>query len=157
MGPEADLVGSRLARGSRAFAAFDGEMLTAYGWLSTGPEWIGEARAEIRPAEAEAYIWNCLTVPEHRLRGLFRLLLVRILEQARAQGLRRLWIASAGGAERAVSDARFVPVLRLTPDGPGRLRAEPAPGAPRDTARAALAAIGARPDGTVAQGSQRKH
>jgi GNAT superfamily N-acetyltransferase len=114
MGEEGDLVPLRLARGCRCFAVRLDDQLAAYGWLSTGPEWIGELGLEIRPAVAEAYIWNCVTLPAHRRRGLFRTLLSALVRQAGGEGLSRLWIGSVDRAgEASVAGAGFSPVLHL--------------------------------------------
>lgn len=121
MGDEGELVGLRLARGCRCFAAVDGSEVTAYGWLSTGTEWIGEIRLEIRPEAGEVYVWNCLTLPAHRRRGMFRAVLVRISSVLKEEGAGRLWIASGGtGAEKALPDAGFQPVLLLGESPLGR-------------------------------------
>jgi len=115
MGPDGDLVASRFARGCRCFAAWINGGLGGYGWLSTGPEWIGELQLEIRPRPGEGYIWNCATVDEHRRKGIFRSLLVGISEIARQEGLHRLWIGSmAIPAEKAVGPSGFQPALRFT-------------------------------------------
>ncbi len=115
MGGEGERVGSRLSRGSRCFAAWAGSDVVGYAWVSTGPEWIGELELEIRPAPGEAYVWNCLVLRPHRRKGIYRSLLQQVVAQAGTEGLRRLWIASIVGhpAEKADSDAGFVPVLRL--------------------------------------------
>jgi hypothetical protein len=154
MGGEGELVGIRRARGCRCFAAYAGEAVAAYGWLSTGAEWIGEIRLEIRPEAGEAYIWNCLTLPPHRLRGMFTALLVRICSNLQREGLDRLWIASGGGAEKAVVATGFRPVLVLgeSPLGLARLRlvrAHAAPGAEPGQVSAArrVLAGGGRPLG----------
>ncbi len=114
MGPEADLVPIRLARGSRCFGAWNGHELVGYGWWSTRSEWIGELALEIAPAPGEAYVWNCVTLAPHRRKGVFRSLINSIVAQARAEGLARLWIASVieiGG--RTVEQAGFVPVVQI--------------------------------------------
>ena len=114
MGNEGDRVLPRLERGSRAFAVLDGGRVVAYGWLATGPEWIGELEVEFTPAAGEAYIWNCLTLPEHRRRGHYRALLEGIVAQARQEGLARTWIGSIEDpAEKADADAGFSPVLHF--------------------------------------------
>ena len=114
MGPEEDLVSVRLARGCRCFAAWSGDELVGYGWLSRGPEWIGEVELEISPGSGEAYIWNCVTLPAHRQRGVFRSLLINISAQARAEGLVRLWVGSVAiPAEKAMGPSGFQPALRL--------------------------------------------
>jgi GNAT superfamily N-acetyltransferase len=122
MGGEGDLVALRLARGCRCFVLrLDGE-ITSYGWLSRGPEWIGELGLEIEPGAGEAYVWNCVTQPARRLRGFFRALLVFVVEQARREGCSGLWIASlADGPASAIGGAGFAPVLTVgVMDQPGR-------------------------------------
>jgi GNAT superfamily N-acetyltransferase len=114
MGEEGDLVSPRLARGCRCFAVRVQDQLAGYGWLSSGPEWIGELGLEIQPAATEAYIWNCVTVPVHRRRGLFRSLLSALISQARREGLSRLWIGTLDSVGvGAVAAAGFRPVLNV--------------------------------------------
>lgn len=114
MGPEEDLVAERLARGCRCFAAWNGDELVGYGWLSRGPEWIGELELQISPGAGEAYIWNCVTLLEHRRKGVFRTLLVGVVAQARREGLSRLWVGSlAIPAEKAMRPSGFQPTLHL--------------------------------------------
>lgn len=113
MGAEADLVAERMARGVRCFGAWIDQKLVGYGWLSVGPEWIGEIQLEISPRPNEGYLWNCVTLPEFRRRGVFRALLLGISEHARRLGLRRLWMGSVAiPAEKAVGPAGFKPALQ---------------------------------------------
>ena len=115
MGPEGDLVAPRFERGCRCFAVVVDGAIAGYGWLSTGPEWIGELQLEIRPRPGEAYLWNCVTLAEHRRKGIFRSLLAGISAHARDSGLRRLWIGSVAiPAEKAVGPSGFEPALRFT-------------------------------------------
>jgi hypothetical protein len=115
MGPDGDLAGPRLDRGCRAFAGWRDGGLVAFGWLSTGPEWIGELGLEIRPATGEGYIWNCVTLAPHRRQGHFQALLRCLAAHAHGEGLSRLWIGSidAVGAG-ALLAAGGTPVLRFT-------------------------------------------
>jgi GNAT superfamily N-acetyltransferase len=114
MGPDGNLVSVRLARGCRCFAAWLGDELVGYGWLSRGPEWIGEVELQISPGTGEAYIWNCVTLPAHRRKGVFRTLLSSISAQARGEGLARLWVGSVAiPAEKAMGPSGFQPALRL--------------------------------------------
>ena len=154
MGPEGDLVALRLRRGCRCFAAWEGDAVAAYGWLSAGPEWIGEIGLEITPGPGEAYIWNCVTLPEHRLRGLFRGLVSVICAEARAEGMHRLWIASLrGSAENALVPLGFEPALRVTRDGDD-LRVEVEDAA---LGRAGLRALGLPGTGHSGAGAPRRH
>lgn len=114
MGADGDLVASRLARDCICFGAFAEGALVGYGWLSRGPEWIGELQLEIRPREREAYIWNCVTMPEHRRRGVFRSLVAGMSASARRLGARRVWIGSVDiPAERALAPLGFRPALHF--------------------------------------------
>jgi GNAT superfamily N-acetyltransferase len=115
MGVEGDLVAARMARGCRSFVAWIEGGIAGYGWLSTHPEWIGELQLEIAPRPGEAYIWNCVTLPEHRRQGIFRSLLIGIQAAMRVEGMRRSWIGSVAiPAENAVGSAGFAPALKFT-------------------------------------------
>jgi GNAT superfamily N-acetyltransferase len=112
MGAEGDLVDLRLSRGCRAFVGYAAGEVVAFGWLSSGAEWIGELGVEIRPPAGEAYVWNCFTLPAHRHRGYFRALLGQMVAITRDEGTSRLWIGAVdGGAESAVTGTGFLPVL----------------------------------------------
>ncbi|HKT83157.1 MAG TPA: GNAT family N-acetyltransferase [Solirubrobacterales bacterium] len=140
------MVSLRLARGCRCFAAFDGERVLGYGWKSTGPEWIGEVGLEISPGAGEAYIWNCVTLPEYRRQGVFRRVLTRICND---DGLARLWIASlAGTAEGALPLLGFEPVLTVQGES-----AEPAGPLAAD----GFAVLGLKPGEPVRPGPPRRH
>jgi GNAT superfamily N-acetyltransferase len=123
MEAEGSRVPARFARGCRCFAVVDGSDVLAYGWVSTGPEWIGELSVEVAPTRGEAYVWNCVTLAPHRRRGMYRALLEGIVSRARAEGIARLWIGSVEDpAEKADADAGFVPVLHFTVTRVGPLR-----------------------------------
>ncbi len=103
--------------------ALESGVVVAYGWLSSGPEWIGELGLELRSGPGEAYVWNCVTLPTHRRKGLFSALLRGMAAQARAEGLVRLWIGSVEiPAEKAVGGAGFLPALRFEVEPEGMLR-----------------------------------
>jgi hypothetical protein len=115
MAREGELVAARFARGCRCFAVLVDGAVGGYGWLSVEPEWIGELQLEINPGNGEGYIWNCVTLIEHRRKGVFRSLLIGISNVARQEGMRRLWIGSiAIPGERAVGSSGFKPGLRFT-------------------------------------------
>jgi GNAT superfamily N-acetyltransferase len=148
MGDEGDRVAKRMRNGSRCFAAWIGAEIVGYGWVSTAAEWIGEPQLEIRPARGEAYIWNCVTLPAHRRKGVFGALLRAIKAQLKSDGLSRAWIGSLDDpAENAIPAAGFVPVVRLdvTPRWGFRwLRVRPAYKADPQLAPAASMALGRR-------------
>lgn len=126
MGREAGRIGPRQARGCRCFAVCGGDEsgeIRAYGWLTQGPEWIGEIGLEIRPGPGDAYIWNCVTLEPHRRTGMFRAIVRHITEVAKSEGKERLWIASvAGTAERAIAELGYIPVVRASVTVVGPLR-----------------------------------
>lgn len=138
----------RFGRGCRAFAVQEQGAIVAYGWLSTGPEWVGEVSAQITPAAGEAYIWNCVTLPEHRRRGHYRALLEGILARARSEGLTRMWIGSVDDpAEKANVDVGFVAVVSMNLRrlaGLRRVIVLPVPGADPDLVTAARRRMGER-------------
>lgn len=114
MGREAELVRLRFARGCRCFAVLLDGGVAGYGWLSTGPEWIGELQVEVRPRKAEAYIWNCVTLPEHRRKGVFRSVVAGIAEAARRTGVTRAWIGSVDiPAAKALEPLGFRPAAHF--------------------------------------------
>ena len=157
MGGDGDRAAARFARGCRCFAIEQpGGQIAAYGWLSTGREWIGELGLEIAPGPGEGYVWNCFTLEDHRRQGHYRRLLEGFVG---LPDLRRLWIGSIDDpAEKADADAGFAPVLHFeVRSGLGMrvLRARPAPGADRDLVSAALDRL--RGYGTLGRMRKRIH
>jgi GNAT superfamily N-acetyltransferase len=161
MEEEGDRVPARFARGCRCFAVTDASDVVAYGWVSTGPEWIGELSLEVTPTRGEAYVWNCVTLAPHRRRGMYRALLEGIVSRARAEGIARIWIGSAEDpAEKADTDAGFAPVLHLTATrlGPLRwLRAVAAPAADAELAEEARQRLGLRSWSALGRARARIH
>ncbi len=161
MGEHGDLARRRLARGCRCFGAWLGGDLAGYGWLSTGPEWIGELELEIKPAPRDGYIWNCATVPAHRRRGVFRGMLAGVTARAREDGLRRLWIGSVAiPAERAVGPSGFKPALVFTSTASAGLRVmriAPAPGADSTLVADALQVLSVQPGVRMRRSRPRRH
>jgi len=154
MGPDGDLVADRFRRGCLCFAVWLEGGIAGYGWLSTGPEWIGEIQLEIKPRQREAYIWNCVTVPEHRRKGVFRSLVTGMSLAARRLGMKRVWIGSVAiPAEKALAPIGFEPALRFDSVAIAGLHVmRVTRGANRSLAADASSAIGVRP-GLVIQGS----
>jgi ribosomal protein S18 acetylase RimI-like enzyme len=86
--------GRRLASGRRCYAAWVGEELAAYGWVSFDEEFVGELNLRLRLLPGEAYIWDCATLPAFRRNGLYSALLDYIAAQLRREGLRHIWIGA---------------------------------------------------------------
>jgi len=159
MGPDGDLVGPRMARGCLCFAVWIDGTIAGFGWLSTGPEWIGELQLEIKPREREGYIWNCVTLPEHRRKGVFRSLVAGISLAARRLGSKRVWIGSVAiPAEKALAPIGFAPALRfdsLTVAGLHLMRVSP--GADRALANDASSITGVHPGLVIRADRPRRH
>ncbi|MFL5732833.1 MAG: GNAT family N-acetyltransferase [Chloroflexia bacterium] len=107
----------RLASGRRCFVAYVQSSLAAYGWVSYGQERVGELERRFHMLEGEAYIWECVTLPEYRGQRLFSALLSHMQAALRAEGrVPRIWIGS-GLANRpsvqGIVNAGFQPVLWL--------------------------------------------
>lgn len=114
MGREGELVRPRFARGCRCFAVILDRSIAGYGWLSTEAEWISELQVEITPRKGEAYIWNCVTLPEHRRKGIFKSLVTAMSMTARRYGATRIWIGSVAiPAENALPPMGFQPAARF--------------------------------------------
>jgi GNAT superfamily N-acetyltransferase len=158
MGPEGDLVQRRLARGCLCFAAFEAGAVVGYGWLSRGPEWIGEIQLEIKPRDREAYIWNCVTVDKHRRRGVFRSLVIGITTAARRLGARRVWIGSVAIPAEKALEPIFRPALHFdstTIAGLHLMRVTAS--AQRDLAADASSVVGVRPGLAIRASRRRRH
>ena len=106
----------RFELGKQCFVMRVDGSIAAYGWLTRGPEWVGEFERELRVLEGEAYIWDCATLPNYRRQRLFSVLLAHVTNQLRHEGLRRLWLIGINGSQRmidGVQAAGFQPILGL--------------------------------------------
>jgi len=161
MESEGDLVATRLDRGCRCFGAWIGDELAGYGWLSTKPEWIGELELEIRPRAGEGYIWNCVTLPAHRRRGVLSAVLAGIRTCFHDDGATRMWIGSiAIPAEKAFGPSGFTPVLLFASElivGYRWLHVQPVEDADPRLVEAAHQVVGVRSGRFLRLSHQRRH
>jgi len=138
----------RLATGRMAYVAERNGEVVSYGWVSTGPEAIGEVGSQIAPARGEAYVWDCATLPAYRGRGYYPALLRRIAADLFARGIHRVWICASvtnRPSLRGFARAGFRPVGTLQrARGLGRRRTilTPTSGASRATVVAGRVALG---------------
>jgi GNAT superfamily N-acetyltransferase len=106
----------RFAQGHRAYVAYlDGEP-AAWGWVAIRSASIGELGSSFRIPEGERYLWNFVTRPEYRGRGIYPRLLRAILE-SEAYDAERFWIAYAPenhASASGIAKAGFVPVAELS-------------------------------------------
>jgi ribosomal protein S18 acetylase RimI-like enzyme len=109
-------VRQRLDTGRRCYAAWVGDELAAYGWVSLEEEAIGELRLRVRLLPGEAYLWDCATVPAFRRRRLYTALLIHMAGALLAEGLCRVWIGADMeniASQAGIARAGFRPVADL--------------------------------------------
>jgi ribosomal protein S18 acetylase RimI-like enzyme len=95
---EADVL-ARLARGCRVIAAWQGDEVASYCWISAHREHVGELARDLSLPAGESYVWDCATVPRFRGQGLYRSLLRQIAETLAGEGQRRVWIGASSTNE----------------------------------------------------------
>lgn len=84
----------RLEDGRRCYAAWVGDQLASYGWVSFNEEHIGELNLRLRLLPGEAYLWDCATIPSFRRNRLYSALLSYMISELRAEGFCRAWIGA---------------------------------------------------------------
>jgi GNAT superfamily N-acetyltransferase len=84
----------RFAAGKRCYTGSVEGVLATYGWVTFDEELIGELGLRVRLMPGEAYIWDCATLPAYRGLRLYPALLWYIINDLRAEGLRRIWIGA---------------------------------------------------------------
>lgn len=113
---------ARFDAGHRAYVAWSDEQPAAWGWVATRSAEIGELRSTFTIPPRERYLWNFVTRPEHRGRGIYPRLLDEIVRTESAEA-DRFWIAyapenHASGA--GIRKAGFVALAELSFDETGR-------------------------------------
>jgi ribosomal protein S18 acetylase RimI-like enzyme len=149
--PEDEVLG-RLARGCRVIAAWQGDEIASYCWISTQREHVGELARDFVLPPGESYVWDCATVPAHRGRGLYTVLLRETARALAASGQRRIWIGASStnrASNRTFANVGFRPavsVVALRVAGRGLLlRVREAPDADEALVDAARAVVTGRP------------
>jgi len=112
----------RLAGGHRAYVASRDGAPAAWGWVATRSADIGELGSAFEVPAGERYLWNFVTLPAHRGRGIYPRLLEAIV-RAESREAERFWIAyapenHASGA--GIRKAGFVALAELSFDAGGR-------------------------------------
>jgi ribosomal protein S18 acetylase RimI-like enzyme len=106
----------RFTDGRRCYAAWEGDRIAAYGWASRGRECVGELERAFHMLPDEAYIWDCVTLPAYRGRGLYSALLAYMLSELRDAGVRRTWIGASLDNRPSIKgfmNAGFQPAIKL--------------------------------------------
>jgi GNAT superfamily N-acetyltransferase len=112
----------RLAAGHRAYVAWAGWMPASWGWVASSTAEIGELGLRFRIPPRERYLWNFVTRPEHRGRGLYPRLLNAIVA-AESDEAERFWIIHAPENHASASGIRkagFMPAGTLSFDAGNR-------------------------------------
>ncbi len=114
----------RMAYGRRCFMARVAGEIAAYGWVSSGRECVGEMGREIRLSPGEAYVWDCVTLPDYRKQGLYTALLGYINGLLFGEGYSRIWIGSNLENQpsiRGFKGAGYRPAVKISRLGLGSL------------------------------------
>lgn len=112
-----ELIIRRFSLNRRCFVAKVEGTITAYGWVSTGAECVGEMEREIQLQPGEAYVWDCFTLPEYRRQRLYSALLSHINTTLAGEGYRRIWIGSNlenRPSLHGFANAGYQPVIHIT-------------------------------------------
>lgn len=127
---------ARFAAGHQAYLARLHGEVAAWGWVATRTASIGELGIRFRVPSGDRYLWNFVTRPEHRGKGLYPRLLQTIVEQESSTA-ERFWIIHAPENRASGSGIRKAGFTRggeISFDIGNRpaLRCEPAGGAAPD-------------------------
>lgn len=120
--PDADSIIHRFTPHRRCYTAWVDNVIAAYGWVSFEFEDIGEINLRLRLRPAEAYVWDCATLPEFRRQGLYSSLLTHILRELRAENLERVWIGAEAAnlpSLKGIARAGFMHVADVFEPGDG--------------------------------------
>jgi ribosomal protein S18 acetylase RimI-like enzyme len=112
--PDTDLIKERLQSGRRCFILQAGTQIVTYGWVSLGPESVGELERLFHLHDDEAYIWHCGTIEAWRGQRCYSALLSHILHTLIAEGATCIWIGATRQNRPSVKgfvNAGFQPVV----------------------------------------------
>ena len=107
----AEEVAARLAAGHRIYVASLDGTPTSYGWVATLSASIGELALEFALPASDRYLWDFVTLPEWRGRGIYPRLLQAIIEHESTA--ERFWIIAApenAASGAGIAKAGFAPV-----------------------------------------------
>lgn len=130
-------IARRFSAGHRAYVAlWDGEP-AAWGWVATRSAEIGELSSTFAIPRGDRYLWNFVTLKEHRGKGIYPRLLNAIV-RAESREASRFWIAYAPenhASGSGIRKAGFITLAELSFDAAGRpALKEMVPGGGREAA-----------------------
>src|ERR1041384_3282160 len=115
-------IGQRMWDEHRAYvASIDGEDV-AFGWVATDTATIGEIMRTFDVPKRERYLWNFVTLPAHRGKGIYPRLLDAIV-RAESSEADRFWVAYAPenhASGMGIHRAGFRTVAQISFDHHGR-------------------------------------
>lgn len=115
--PSLDLIEQRLQNKRRCFSLKIDDQIVCYGWVTHGPENVGELERRFYLLDEEAYIWHCGTVPVWREQRCYSALLSHLICQLHDEGVPRIWIGASRLNQPSIQgfvNAGFQPVLDVT-------------------------------------------
>ena len=107
---------SRFQAGRRCYVARVDRNIAAYGWVSFVEEYVGELALHLKMLPDEAYIWNCVTLPDFRREYLYSTLLTYIVGELQKDHVSRLWIGADTenvASQKGIARAGFIHVADL--------------------------------------------
>ncbi len=113
----ADLKRERFIGNRRCFVLKVGGQIATYGWVSHGAEAVGELERTFQLRETDAYIWDCVTLPDYRGMRCYSVFLSHVMSQLHKEGTPRIWIGASQQNTPSVKgfvNAGFSHVLDLT-------------------------------------------
>jgi GNAT superfamily N-acetyltransferase len=122
LGKPLEAVKARFADGHRAYVARLHGTPAAFGWVATRFATIGELGLTLRLPAAHGYLWNFVTLPEFRGRGIYPRLLQSIVDAESASEW--LWIMHAPENRASgigIAKAGFLPVAEVAFDANERI------------------------------------
>jgi GNAT superfamily N-acetyltransferase len=136
-----DEVVGRLEAGNRCYVAWLDGQVVGYGWVADAGAAIGELDLAFRLDSRDRYLWDFVTLPAWRGRGLYPHLLQAIL---RAEEGGRFWIINAPenvASARGIAKAGFADVGSLAFARAGGVGIAPTGAAERAAAGAAVLGV----------------
>jgi GNAT superfamily N-acetyltransferase len=112
---DVDEIVARLVAGNRAYVASVDGVPAAYGWVATLSASIGELGLAFDVPATDRYLWDFVTLPDHRGRGIYPRLLQSIIESEGSEA-RHFWIIHApenGASRSGIARAGFRTVSEL--------------------------------------------
>ena len=112
----------RFADGHRAYVAHYNNEPAAFGWVATHKATIGELNTSYNIPAGQRYLWNFVTLPAHRGKGIYPRLLEAIM-QSESREASLFWIAYAPenhASAAGIHKSGFTTVAQLSFDGAER-------------------------------------